>query len=268
MWSDFTILPFSPATTLGIAQFIPSIEWNSFHVTHTRTRCISWYYLYLFSAGCPNSCSHHGSCIMQDNRYLCKCSNSWAGEDCSIRLETNCSDDIDNDDGEIFILIFIFMLILLSTNFASCILFSYTLHGCFYRYSIPTQSLPIFHPSSTSFLIIHATLVLYLPRPRCFLFPSLSFSPTLHTATTNTNDVEKKCPYFPLFQTWSPLLYCRRSIFSYLLPTTAHVEYIFQMLKAYDAAYHPNNSQSCARPLPKINQILDPPLYFPHMLHF
>lgn len=56
------------------------------------------------TAGCSNSCSHHGSCIMQDGLYTCKCSNGWAGDDCSIRLETNCSDDIDNDEGKIGLL--------------------------------------------------------------------------------------------------------------------------------------------------------------------
>lgn len=57
-------------------------------------------FTYLPTAGCSNSCSHHGSCIMQEGWYACKCSNGWAGDDCSIRLETNCSDDIDNDEGK------------------------------------------------------------------------------------------------------------------------------------------------------------------------
>jgi hypothetical protein len=100
---------------------------------------------------------------MQESRYLCKCSNSWAGEDCSIRLETNCSDDIDNDDGERF------SFFLFPKHSYPCTL---TLVVCiggdvgesfFYRYSGPVPT-TIFHPSifcplPPRLLIMHSHLV-------------------------------------------------------------------------------------------------------------
>lgn len=51
-------------------------------------------------AGCPNSCSRHGQCLLEDGVYHCSCGDSWAGTDCSIALEMSCSDSEDNDDGK------------------------------------------------------------------------------------------------------------------------------------------------------------------------
>ncbi|KAK1121690.1 hypothetical protein K0M31_010001 [Melipona bicolor] len=49
-------------------------------------------------AGCENGCSRHGLCTLQDGEYSCECSTGWAGRDCSIRLEMECNDFIDNDE--------------------------------------------------------------------------------------------------------------------------------------------------------------------------
>ncbi|KAF2364560.1 Carboxypeptidase-like regulatory domain [Trinorchestia longiramus] len=47
--------------------------------------------------GCANSCSGHGLCTTQAGEYSCQCSAGWTGDDCSVQLETECSDMIDND---------------------------------------------------------------------------------------------------------------------------------------------------------------------------
>jgi EGF-like domain. len=51
-------------------------------------------------AGCKSACNRHGTCALEDGEYHCVCSDGWAGLDCSIRLEMECNDEIDNDEGE------------------------------------------------------------------------------------------------------------------------------------------------------------------------
>lgn len=57
------------------------------------------------TAGCENGCSRHGQCSLDDGEYRCDCIEGWAGSDCSIPLEMNCNDNIDNDKGKIIILL-------------------------------------------------------------------------------------------------------------------------------------------------------------------
>lgn len=57
------------------------------------------------AAGCENGCSRHGQCTLEDGEYRCVCIDGWAGTDCSLALEMNCSDNIDNDHG---MLLFVF----------------------------------------------------------------------------------------------------------------------------------------------------------------
>lgn len=52
-----------------------------------------------YVAGCPQNCNGNGRCQSEEGEYKCECSMGWAGSDCSIQLETNCSDEIDNDHG-------------------------------------------------------------------------------------------------------------------------------------------------------------------------
>lgn len=52
------------------------------------------------TAGCENGCSRHGQCTLDDGEYRCDCIEGWAGSDCSIPLEMNCNDNIDNDKGK------------------------------------------------------------------------------------------------------------------------------------------------------------------------
>lgn len=59
-------------------------------------------FLYVFLAGCENGCSRHGQCTLEDGEYRCVCIEGWAGSDCSIPLEMNCKDNIDNDHGKFF----------------------------------------------------------------------------------------------------------------------------------------------------------------------
>ncbi|XP_046803493.1 teneurin-a isoform X2 [Lucilia cuprina] len=47
--------------------------------------------------GCENGCSRHGQCTLENGEYRCDCIEGWAGTDCSIALEMNCKDNIDND---------------------------------------------------------------------------------------------------------------------------------------------------------------------------
>lgn len=58
------------------------------------------YYNRLLSAeGCENSCGNHGNCILTNNVYSCVCNDGWEGVSCSVRLEMECNDEIDNDGG-------------------------------------------------------------------------------------------------------------------------------------------------------------------------
>lgn len=52
------------------------------------------------TAGCENGCSRHGQCTLENGEYRCDCIEGWAGSDCSIALEMNCKDNIDNDGGK------------------------------------------------------------------------------------------------------------------------------------------------------------------------
>lgn len=56
--------------------------------------------MFEFTAGCENGCSRHGQCTLEDGDYRCDCIEGWAGIDCSIALEMNCTDNIDNDQGK------------------------------------------------------------------------------------------------------------------------------------------------------------------------
>ena len=50
--------------------------------------------------GCPQACSgpEHGECLrLEDDLWTCRCRSAWTGPDCSIQLETNCTDGRDND---------------------------------------------------------------------------------------------------------------------------------------------------------------------------
>ncbi|KAF0298673.1 Teneurin-m [Amphibalanus amphitrite] len=48
--------------------------------------------------GCPKSCSSRGSCQLSfDNEWECSCDSGWFGDDCSLPLESDCGDRVDND---------------------------------------------------------------------------------------------------------------------------------------------------------------------------
>jgi hypothetical protein len=55
---------------------------------------------FFLTAGCENGCSRHGQCTLDNGEYRCDCIEGWAGSDCSIPLEMNCNDNIDNDKGK------------------------------------------------------------------------------------------------------------------------------------------------------------------------
>lgn len=62
---------------------------------------IIFYWGLFFLAGCENACSGHGQCTLEEGLYKCVCIDGWAGFDCSLALEAECQDDIDNDHGKI-----------------------------------------------------------------------------------------------------------------------------------------------------------------------
>ncbi|OQR66691.1 teneurin-3-like [Tropilaelaps mercedesae] len=49
--------------------------------------------------GCPSGCSNKGSCVKDEASSLwkCNCQSGWGGRDCSVRQETKCKDEVDND---------------------------------------------------------------------------------------------------------------------------------------------------------------------------
>ncbi|XP_075677439.1 teneurin transmembrane protein Ten-m isoform X1 [Dermatophagoides pteronyssinus] len=55
-------------------------------------------------AGCVNDCNEHGECVRQhlttpndELLWVCVCEPGYAGLDCSVALESQCGDNIDND---------------------------------------------------------------------------------------------------------------------------------------------------------------------------
>ncbi|XP_028967535.1 teneurin-m [Galendromus occidentalis] len=49
--------------------------------------------------GCPSSCSNKGACVKDESAssWRCNCQSGWGGNDCSVRQETKCKDEVDND---------------------------------------------------------------------------------------------------------------------------------------------------------------------------
>lgn len=37
---------------------------------------------------------------MEKEEWMCRCQNDWEGYDCSVKLETDCDDNKDNDGGK------------------------------------------------------------------------------------------------------------------------------------------------------------------------
>lgn len=54
-------------------------------------------------------CSNHGHCrVGADGLWECRCSDGWDGPDCSVALEQNCGDNVDNDKGLYFMLLVLY----------------------------------------------------------------------------------------------------------------------------------------------------------------
>ena len=64
--------------------------------------CVAgWNGLHCTLEGCPRGCSNHGSCKADfRGEWSCHCHQGWEGPDCSVRLETRCSDGYDDDQGK------------------------------------------------------------------------------------------------------------------------------------------------------------------------
>ena len=69
---------------------------------------IGWNGKFCTIPGCPNDCNNHGSCeqgrsdLQRGSHWACKCDPGFTGHDCKVKLEQNCQDDLDNDNGETF----------------------------------------------------------------------------------------------------------------------------------------------------------------------
>lgn len=55
--------------------------------------------LFTFLEGCENGCGNHGNCVLANNEYSCMCDEGWESASCSVRLEMECNDEVDNDQG-------------------------------------------------------------------------------------------------------------------------------------------------------------------------
>ena len=76
--------------------------------------CVTgWNGLHCTLEGCPGQCSGHGGCVAGGNKgfgggdaeessreWSCQCDDGWEGQDCSVMMETDCGDQVDNDGGE------------------------------------------------------------------------------------------------------------------------------------------------------------------------
>ena len=64
--------------------------------------CVSgWNGRHCTLEGCPQGCSNHGGCKANfKGEWSCHCHPGWEGPDCSVRLETQCDDGYDDDQGK------------------------------------------------------------------------------------------------------------------------------------------------------------------------
>uniref|UniRef100_A0A1I8EAL2 EGF-like domain-containing protein n=1 Tax=Wuchereria bancrofti TaxID=6293 RepID=A0A1I8EAL2_WUCBA len=51
-----------------------------------------------YIAGCINDCNGHGVCRLFSGQWKCACHTSYFGENCSLPVESSCSDGVDNDN--------------------------------------------------------------------------------------------------------------------------------------------------------------------------
>ena len=83
---------------MSLMRTVLDLRVAAFHVPCTQAH--THVTLLVLVAGCKSACNRHGTCALEDGEYHCVCSDGWAGLDCSIRLEMECNDEIDNDEGE------------------------------------------------------------------------------------------------------------------------------------------------------------------------
>ncbi|KAL4003026.1 GHH signature containing HNH/Endo VII nuclease toxin family protein [Acanthocheilonema viteae] len=51
-----------------------------------------------YIAGCVNDCNGNGICRLFSGQWKCACHTSFFGENCSLPIESNCDDGVDNDN--------------------------------------------------------------------------------------------------------------------------------------------------------------------------
>lgn len=64
--------------------------------------CVTgWNGIHCTLEGCPKSCSSKGLCKANlAGEWACECQDGWEGADCNVKLEKQCDDGKDNDQGK------------------------------------------------------------------------------------------------------------------------------------------------------------------------
>ncbi|XP_048090004.1 LOW QUALITY PROTEIN: teneurin-1 [Alosa alosa] len=65
--------------------------WEGEHCT------IALYLDVVVKDGCPGLCNGNGRCTLEQSGWICVCQPGWSGTGCNIVMETECSDNTDND---------------------------------------------------------------------------------------------------------------------------------------------------------------------------
>lgn len=51
--------------------------------------------------GCPDLCSGHGRCQLQNSVWQCVCGRGWKASHCNLAMEVECESNRDEDEGEL-----------------------------------------------------------------------------------------------------------------------------------------------------------------------
>ncbi|VDN02037.1 unnamed protein product [Thelazia callipaeda] len=79
-------------------QCLPGCELHG-HCNNGTCICTKgWNGANCYIAGCVNDCNGNGACELFSGEWKCACYTSYFGANCSLPVESNCEDGIDNDN--------------------------------------------------------------------------------------------------------------------------------------------------------------------------